>query len=174
MRANTGDVRTGLRGRIVGVLGLVRTPCTVLVRTPCTVLSGPSALPSRAESLRLNRRPTAEQTAACIVSGGTAGWVLRLAESLRLNRLRASGDMEGGRARCVQVDIDAVLVDAVLVDAVLGDAVLVDIDAAASSRRSSATTSQGSATEFMTHTNANTYTSAASFEHVLCGMRGTS
>ncbi len=140
---------------------------------PYLELSGSVALSNRAESLRLNRRPSAEQTAACIVSGGTAGRVLRLvrtprtvpplevlsgpsalpsrAESLRLNRLRASADMEGGRARCV----------------------LVDIDAAASSRRaSSATTSQGTTTEFMTHANASTYTSTVA--HVLCGMRGNS
>jgi hypothetical protein len=177
MRANTGDVRTGIRGRIVGVLGLVRTPRSCTVLTSCAVRV---ALPSRAESLRLNRGPSAEQTAACIVSGGTAGQVLRLvrtprtvpplevlsgpsalpsrAESLRLTRLRASADMEGGRA--------------------LRGCVLVDIDAAASSRRaSSATTSQGTTTEFMTHDkhhNANTYTSAATVAHVLCGMRGNS
>ncbi len=107
------------------------------------VLSGPSALPSRAESLRLNR-------------------------------LRASADTEGGRAPCVQVDIDAVLVD---IDAAassrLRGCVLVDIDAAAR-RASSATSSQGTTTEFMTHTNANTYTSAATVAHVVCGMRGNS
>ncbi len=171
MRANTGDVRT--RGRIVGVQWLVRTPCTVL--------SGPSALSNRAESLRLTRTSSAEQTAACIVSGG--GRVLRLvrsprsctvlccspasrAESLRLNRLRASADTEGGRARRVQVDIDAVLVDI--------DAVLVDMAAASSRRASSATTTQGTTTEFMTHINASMYTSAATVAHVLCGMRGNS
>jgi hypothetical protein len=54
-----------------------------------------------------------------------------------------------------------------------GGRALVHIDAAASSRRaSSAKTSQGTTTEFMTHTNANTYTFAASAAHV--GMRGNS
>ena len=188
MRANTGVVRTGVRGRIVGVLGVrigirarivgvlgVRIGIRArivgvlgLVRTPCTVysvLSGPSALPSRAESLRLNRRRSAEQTAACIVSGG--GRVLRLvrtprsssvlslaspsrAESLRLNRLRASADMEGGRAfdgGCVLV-LAALLVIAGLVIAAqpLHTSRLLCI--------TSATTSQGTTTEFMTHTNA--------------------
>jgi hypothetical protein len=76
--------------------------------------------------------------------------------------------MEGGRARCVQVDIDAAASSRQL-----RGCVLVDIDAAAC-RPSSATTSQGSTTEFMTHTNANTYTSATTVAHVVCGMRGNS